>query len=344
MIDFELEIKSIQPINIEEMKSSPYWDDDNFKKSIVLYNKAIISIQMDDLNSAVKDLKKALFCYEDFPEALKLLGLCNINLKKYKNAEKIFTKLAEYEEYRDLAIKYIQNSVFVRTMSKTMKSIEKHDNTSNDVGNNKKGESFIKNVSKRKVSIGISILSVLIAVFIISFLIGISFLGSPKNENNSTNKEVSSEMKEDKEFDKAKNSVEEDSSIKEDDKNTEKSTSNSEESSYSTELKELETESNKVKSKMSKQDIWNTYNEGNRLYKQGNYEKALPRLKEAYEVKPDDDIMPWLTYQLGNCYKELNDNDNALKLFKKVKDNYPNSRYVSSAERMIKQIENRKDN
>lgn len=297
---------------------------------------------MDDLASAIKDLKKALSCNEDLPEALRLLGLCNINLKKYKNAEKVFGKLAEHEEYRDLAIKYIQNSVFERTMCKTMKSIEKHDNTSNDHSSDKKDKSFLKNISKRKVSICISILSILIAVFIISFLIGISFLESSKNDKVSKNKEVSSEIKQDNALDKAKNSVEANNSIKEEDKNIEKATNNPEESSYSAENNESKKESNKVKSNMSKQDIWNTYNEGNRLYKQGNYEKALPKLKKAYEVEPNEDIMPWLTYQLGNCYKELNDNDKALKFFKKVKDKYPNSIYVTSAERMIKLIENKK--
>nr|WP_243429156.1 tetratricopeptide repeat protein [Clostridium pascui] len=51
--------------------------------------------------------------------------------------------------------------------------------------------------------------------------------------------------------------------------------------------------------------------------------------------------MPWLTYQLGDSYKKLNDNANALVYFKKVIQNYPGSQFVSSAERMIKEIESK---
>ena len=39
------------------------------------------------------------------------------------------------------------------------------------------------------------------------------------------------------------------------------------------------------------------------------------------------------------CYKETNDNANALIYFKQVKDNYPKSNYVSNAKMMISQIE-----
>lgn len=88
--------------------------------------------------------------------------------------------------------------------------------------------------------------------------------------------------------------------------------------------------------------IWTIYNQGNRLYKGARYEEALPKLKIAYEIVPNLELMPWITYQIGVSYKKTNDNANALVYLQKVKDNYPKSNYVSAVESMINQIENKK--
>jgi len=50
--------------------------------------------------------------------------------------------------------------------------------------------------------------------------------------------------------------------------------------------------------------------------------------------------MPWITFQIGMCYKETNDNVNALTYFNQVKDNYPKSKYTSNAKMMINQMGN----
>jgi outer membrane protein assembly factor BamD (BamD/ComL family) len=68
--------------------------------------------------------------------------------------------------------------------------------------------------------------------------------------------------------------------------------------------------------------------------------EALPKLKIASEIDTNLDLMPWITFQIGMCYKETNDNANALIYFKQVKDNYPKSNYVSNAKMMINQIGN----
>ena len=50
--------------------------------------------------------------------------------------------------------------------------------------------------------------------------------------------------------------------------------------------------------------------------------------------------MPWITFQIGTCYKETNDKANAIIYFNKVKDNYPKSQYVSNARMMISDMGN----
>lgn len=56
MIDFTLEMKNIKPIEDIELNKDNV--DMDIKKSIILYNKAIAEIKINDLNSAIKDLKK----------------------------------------------------------------------------------------------------------------------------------------------------------------------------------------------------------------------------------------------------------------------------------------------
>lgn len=218
-------------------------------------------------------------------------------------------------------------------------------------------------VQKRKVIIGVSALIVFIIVFGTSYWIGIN-LGTDSKEGKATSKVVDSSKVEKKEasYDKD-NSDKEDTVSDEENKSTVEETNDSQAQQDSnkedelstlekdkkstdttTDKKDMKPEETKVEtdtlpSNMNKKKMWDIYNEGNRLYKQGKYEEALPKLKMSYEIKPDANLMPWITYQVGNCYKELNNNESALEFFQKVKDNYPNSQYVSSSDRMINEIQ-----
>ncbi|MFU0824206.1 tetratricopeptide repeat protein [Clostridium sp.] len=368
MIDFDLEMKNTQPLDMDNIESNEYSVDTDIKKSIILYNKAIAEIKINDLDSAIKDLRKALSYNEDFTEAIRLLGLCYINNKKYKKAENTFKELAEYEEYSDLAKEYIRNSIVERTMAKTVKPIkEKEDSSSKNIDDNR----------NKKVVMGISILSVLIAIFTISFIIGINIPSASKQElaanktknladkktNKSSDENNNEDMSNTVSSDITKKNTTEtteqlDNTSSQEDDNDNSSLSNTTEKSYKDEninntqnikntdandksknkTKEVKSD-DKPKSNTDVKNKWDIYNEGNRLYKQGKYKQALPKLKEAYEIRPSEELMPWITYQIGNAYKETGDNANALAFFQKVKEDYPNSGYVSSADRGIKQIE-----
>jgi tetratricopeptide (TPR) repeat protein len=84
--------------------------------------------------------------------------------------------------------------------------------------------------------------------------------------------------------------------------------------------------------------VWSIYNPADKLYKRGKYQEALPKLLKVQQVAPKFKIMPWVLYQIGTCYKQTNDNKDALLFFQKVKNDYPNTKYAWYADSIIKTI------
>lgn len=326
------------------MELKRYKINDNIIKSIILYNKAVSEIKTKDLDLAINDLKKALSYNQGFAEGMKLLGLCYVNNKEYKKAEKTFKKLVKYEIYSELAKEYIKKLL---------------------------GE---KNTGK--FIIGFSVITIVITGFIIIYW-GPSMLQTFSAKTESTNKLVNSEEKTDKNLDEnneftAITYKEYENIYKKLDATKFELENYKNKYDILLMLNEIEKSCKDenyekagnalLKIKNMKFDdetkirfdelwlyiktngIWPIYNQGNRLYKEGKYQEALPNLKIVSEIDPNLELMPWITYQIGTCYKETNDNVNALVFFQKVKDNYPNSTYAPSSETMINQIESKKIN
>lgn len=375
MVDFNLEIKKAQPVNIKEMELNRYRIDTNIKKSIILYNMAIGEIKEGNLDLAINDLKKALSYNKSFSEAIKLMGLSYVHMKEYKKAEKAFKKLSKYEIYRVLANEYIESLKIKKSAPRNIKNIDK----GNEILNNKGSQHTVTKALRGKIIIGALIASIFIGGIIISNLYSINVQGVL--EKFQTGKEVANYEKE--------SGVENDKNLSEDESSPEKSTiayedyekiqknledTKSELDSYKNKYSTLtmlnDTEEafksgdyekaastlisikdtnfddetkikfDKLWQNLTPNVLWTLYNQGNKLYKQKKYAEALPKLKIASEIDPNLDLMPWITYQIGTCYKETNDNINALMYFKQVKDNYPKSQYAPNAQMMIQEIEN----
>lgn len=361
MIDFSLEIKNVQPINIESVELNQSRINDNIRRSIILYNESIIEIKTNNLDLAINDLKKALLYNRDFSEAIKLLGLCYIKMKKYVRAEKAFKKLAKYEIYDGLVEDYLKNLIIEKTVTKTMDDITRI----NSSFNNKDKQYILNGQLRKKLIIGFSIL----IIAAISFTV-IHWVAS--NLQNHTKKVEAVNTVADSEQNKIL--VEKNTLLYEDYKNIEQKLDNTKseldyyknkydvlskinevEKSFSDgnyekaanallDMKDMRFDDetkikfDKLWANIKQKEIWTIYNQGNRLYKEGKYQEALPKLKLASEFEPNLELMPWITYQIGICYKETNDNTNALIFFQEVKDKYPKSKYVSNSEIMIKQI------
>ncbi len=366
MIDFDLEIKNIQPINIKNMELKQYKINDNIIKSIILYNKAIAEIRTKDLDLAIKDLKKALSYNQGFAEAMKLLGLCYVSNKEYKRSEKTFKKLMKYEIYNEIAKAYIKELLVENNTSKTLQRIRSVKSSYNSG----KKQSIVRKYLRGKSIIGFSILVIIGTGFIIAYGVP-SMLQTFSPEVETTNKLVNADAKiEEKteenevstaisyeEYESVQKKLE-DTKIELDDykkkydvllllNEVEKSYQDGNYEKAAQDLLHIKKmrfdDGTKVKFDKLWWDIktnglWPIYNHGNRLYKEGKYQEALPKLKIVSEIDPNLDLMPWVTYQIGMCYKETKDNTNALVFFQKVKDNYPKSNFATSSETMINQI------
>lgn len=120
MVDFDLEIKKLHPINIKELELSSYAIDEDIKKSIILYNSALGEIKKGNYKLVIDDLKKALSYNEGFTEVIKLMGLCYVKMKEYKKAERIFKKLSKYSMDDELSDGYMESLDLLESMPEAM--------------------------------------------------------------------------------------------------------------------------------------------------------------------------------------------------------------------------------
>ncbi|OOM79597.1 outer membrane protein assembly factor BamD [Clostridium puniceum] len=376
MVDFDLEIKNARSINIKEIELSQYIIDDNIKKSIILYNTAIGEVKKGNFDLVINDLKKALSYNEGFTEAIKLMGLCYVNMKEYKKAEKTFKKLNKDIMYNELANEYMQSLSIKKSMDECITVTEIVKN----VSNNKKKQYNLAIYSKRNIVISLVIFMVVIAGVSINYFyqetiqgvftkFNTSIQGEQKNNKmHDSNEETYINSDEDEvlmqentvsngEYKNMQNNLA-DTKLDSDNyknnivsmlKDAEEFLNNGNYEKAASILISMKSNSFDDETKMKFDKLWQSlkpnslwiiYNDGNKLYKQKKYLEALPKLIIASEIDPKLDLMPWITFQIGMCYKETNDNDNALIYFNKVKDNYPKSQYASNARMMISQIGN----
>lgn len=375
-MNFDYEIEKINPINISSEEFNSNEIPSNVRKSIALYNKSIINLKLKCVDLVITDLKKSLSLNPDFCEAIKFLGLCYVYTKDFNKAEKTFKKLAKYNIYTKLANEYLQELNAERTISKALDTIKgASSNSDNNRSKTKKTGNVAK---KCIVSFLIAVIIITIsglAYWNRSNIQGMfsktenteanknkeleqqKAMNEKYNKINEENKKINEENKKLQkdlestkvEFDNYKNK----DNIK--NKNNIISMLSDAEKSYAEgnyekalnnliALKSLKLDDTE-KSRLDKlwnniktNHVWTIYNEANKLYKQGKYQEALPKLIMVQNIAPELDIMPWVLYQIGTCYKQANDNKNALVFFEKVKKDYPNTEYAGYSEGMINQI------
>lgn len=344
-MNFNYEIEKINPINISDEEFSTNNIPDNVRKSIAFYNRAVRNMKIRCVDLAITDLKKSLSLNSDFFEALKLLGLCYYYKKDYNKAEKIFKKLAKYDVIT--ANNYIQHITSV--LPRYRKKVKSPRNW------------------RKEFAVSFLILAIIItmsgAAYSKSSIVKSMFkinrkAGTTEDKKIKQQKTISeANVKRDEKYKTLEKNYQ---VIKAelDSYNNKKVTAsilNDAESFYydgnyeksldnliilkSLELDDMEkSRFDKLWNSIKTNDVWTIYNQANTLYKQGNYQEALPKLLKVQQIAPELDVMPWALYQIGNCYKQANDNANALIFFERVKSEYPYTEYAGYSEGMINEI------
>ena len=77
------------------------------------------------------------------------------------------------------------------------------------------------------------------------------------------------------------------------------------------------------KLKSNKKKHVNPYVEGARQMKIRNWGDALSSYKTALSEKPNDSLVPLAMYNIGVCYQELGEKDNAIDAYKGFLKKYP---------------------
>lgn len=358
--NFYDEIKKIHPIGISVSDFNKNEIPKNVRNSIFLYNKAIENLKINSVDSAIIDLKKSLSHNSNFCEAIKLLGLCYAYRKDFSKAEKFFNKLRKYTIYSSVANDCLKELKAEKTASEALDAI-RNAGRGNVISRQLKTISNI--VFLKKCAVFLSAAIIITALSILAYklhpninIIWNKALNSKAAQNSSskTNTEVKQKETEAKKYIQL---TEDNKSLQTNLDNTKSELDNyknkydillqlnnaeklykdgnyEKASGILLTLKNLTLDdTSKAKFDTLWKDIksntvWTIYNQANNLYKQGKYSEALPMLKIVQEIAPDQNLMPWILYQIGMCYKETNDSANALVYFQKVKTDYPNSKYA----------------
>ena len=80
------------------------------------------------------------------------------------------------------------------------------------------------------------------------------------------------------------------------------------------------------------------FERGEKLFALGRFDEALEQYQEAFDAKP----LPGFLYNIGQCYRNLGDYDQAIFSFKKYLDLEPDAPNKDAVEELIEQLEDKK--
>src|ERR1043165_2734994 len=81
------------------------------------------------------------------------------------------------------------------------------------------------------------------------------------------------------------------------------------------------------------------YERGEKLFALGKFDEALDEYQEAFDAKP----LPGFLYNIGQCYRNLGDYDQAIFSFKKYLKLEPDADNKDAVERLIQDLEDQKE-
>jgi len=81
------------------------------------------------------------------------------------------------------------------------------------------------------------------------------------------------------------------------------------------------------------------YNVAANFQEAGKYTEAINKYNEFIKANPESTLIPNALFHIGDCYVKLNQKDEAVAAFQKVKDQYPASRPAQWAAQEIHRLQ-----
>lgn len=373
LIDLKHELKNYPAIDIASLEKNRPDLPDNFKNSVVLYNKALESIRSGSEDIAIIELKKAVSINPEFYEAANLLGLCYVSIKEYAKAEEMFKRVMDSENNGVKALTYIKalEEGNIPGASGSKKNSKKRYPFNRPAERNQNTGKSLQNSTSLKKEILKYAIGCLIGILV---MVAINLLTSDTPQDSvqtsadadttqieeaveAVKKEYEAKLNEMKQRNdvleeslrKANQSIDYYKSVNDLLEAEKLATSGEYEKAADLLilLKPIDFQGTaKEKSDKLIQEIMpkaarEAYNQGLKLFKQKNYQEALDVLYKAklYGSGLNNVNMDAILYNLAKSYMELGDYPNAISTFNEVINNYPNSGYVKHAKSWIAYIE-----
>src|SRR6476659_900004 len=81
------------------------------------------------------------------------------------------------------------------------------------------------------------------------------------------------------------------------------------------------------------------YDRGEKLFALGKFDEALDEYQKAFDAKP----LPGFLFNIGQCYRNLGDYDQAIFSFKKYLKLDPNAPNKEKVDKLIEELEDKKE-
>lgn len=375
MLDLRSELDNFNKIDIASLEEQGVPLEEDIRKSIVLYNKAIDSIRAKSEDIAIIELKKAISLNPHFYEALNLLGICYAAANDYERAKEMFQKVMQNEKNGLKSLEYMQNLFGEHPIKNSTQSSKKHDKKNVVKETNRKSnqsryskDNILANLdSKSRLVVVLCAAVILLAL---SFFAGFA-AGAARNASSAKpGKHQNDNLKNGNKIDEPANNQNDYDRLKKDYEETKKQL----ELSFSEIIKlkninklyqakelannknyaeaadmlqglgiadfdnTMEEEYNKLIGIVMPKAAEQKFNEGLKLFNQKSFQEALKSFLKSSEYSEDFKDADRNLYYIGKCYMELSDSRNALETFKKLLEKYPQSRYASYSTARIREL------
>lgn len=371
MIDLKQELSEYNTIDLDDIARNGMDIPDSIRNSVILYNKAIESIRGGSEDIAIIGLKKAVSMNPHFYEAMNLLGVCYSYVNENARALEMFNKVVKAENNSVRALRYINmldsgessGQSRLKSRKKAAAFFEKDMNPENSTAGHEKTDT--KGYRKQWLSI-LKIGAGFAAGAIITAVIYMSLPGPEKAADLSADT-ASSDTKTSQELENYKaryNDLEGKYELLQKDKDT----ANQQVDYYKSAIKLYEIGDMAAKkqyeaaadmllllktvafsgaekekfdalySSVMPTAAWAVYNDGYSLYNRKNYEESYKKLEKVQIYDPGFESGAAVLYYMGRCSQQLNDARNAIALYQKLVDSYPDTSYAKNARLKLKQL------